>query len=426
MRAGSDAKTGLWAYTRLLEPVAGYIKDGKIKWTSVTVWPNAVDPESGKEIGPLLTSVAFTNQPFIEGMQPIAASYAGPGGCWYDRARDPEDALAQLRTVFGLPQTSSVSDVMGEIGKFQAWVRTGSVPYGVDADELVGCMRAILGLPALSTPDEVFAELDKLLPALIEQDALEATESAPAGDSNMQGENASASVTPDGSQPLTRKNEAMDAKLLMTLATAFGIAATTEEAIVAAAQDAKNSRTQLSKLYTAIGATDDNSGAVRLAALLKAEKDLAELQPKFTAAQKRIDELDAKEAEAEVSLALEQHKLPDSMKPVLLDYRRRNVEEFRKQFPITATDKQHLTRSLFASTDGAQLGSQKTGAGQGGQSLGAENDLLSTVDAYPGRNRVEKCMAFIRGTVKGADKWTYEDVHAQACEMNRKLPRSAA
>src|SRR5437763_13233753 len=155
-------------------------------------------------------------------MEPIAATYVG--GAYYDRATDAEDALRQLRGAFGLPQTTSVSDVLGEIGKFQAWVRTGSVPYGVDADELVGCIRTILGLPALSTPDEVFAEMDKLLPALIEQEALESTETASEPPSDMPAGNPSASVT----IATTKRND--DMELLKSLASTFGIRATTEEA----------------------------------------------------------------------------------------------------------------------------------------------------------------------------------------------------
>lgn len=419
MRAGADGKTGLWSLTKLLEPVLSYIKDGKIKWASVTVWPNAIDPESGEQVGALLTSVAFTNQPFIEGMEPIAASSYGINGRYFDPASDAEDAFMQLRKLFGLSQTSVIGDVMAEIGKLRMWLSSGVVPMGVDADGLISCMRTILGLPALSSTDEVFAELDKLVPALIDQQALEATESG----SDVPSENSSASVTTDGGTTASKRKDDMDAKILASLAAVLGLKASTEEAILAGAESAMGARSQLVALQKGLGASDQDGATKRIADLVAAEKELVELKPKHLALSKRVDVLDNAEAEAEVALVIEEHKLPDTMSGLLLDYRKRDIEKFRKEFPITPADKQHLTRTVFASTDDAQFGSTKTGGNKKGtnERSGEAGDLLSQVEGYPGRNRVEQCMAFIRGNTPGAKDWTHEQLHAQGCELNKKL-----
>ena len=419
LRAMPDGKTGLWAYTRLLEPVATYVKESKIKWTSVTVWPNAIDPESGKEIGPLLTSVAFTNQPFIEGMVPIAANRAAELRRYYDAACDAEDAFMKLRDLFGLSQTAAIGDLLAEIGKLRVWISSGTVPMGVDTDDLVSSMRTILGMPALSSTDDVFAELDKLLPAMIEQEALEATEGAP----DMPSSESSASVTEYA--PLGRnRNMTLDPKLLATLASTFGIVANTEEAISAAARELVTDGKTLRTLFKAMGVTDADGAAAKLADLLKAQKDLEELRPKHTALLKRVEEIETNEAKTEVIAAMKEHGLSESLEEVLLDFRVRKPEEFRKKYPVTPPEKQHLTRSLFANSEGAQLGSERTGAGHRGNPIvaaGGGGDIASQVDGYPGRNRVEQCMAFIRGTVPGAKEWAHEDVHAQACELNRRL-----
>jgi len=67
----------LWAKTRWLEPARTYVKNGQYKWASVTVIFDARDPRTGQNLGALLTSVAFTNQPFIEGMSELVAASRG-------------------------------------------------------------------------------------------------------------------------------------------------------------------------------------------------------------------------------------------------------------------------------------------------------------------------------------------------------------
>lgn len=74
VRRGAGGKAELWAFTRWLEPAKTYIKAGQYKWASVAVVLNAVDAQTGAQLGPMLTSVAITNRPFIEGMQSLAAS----------------------------------------------------------------------------------------------------------------------------------------------------------------------------------------------------------------------------------------------------------------------------------------------------------------------------------------------------------------
>lgn len=78
VRAGADGKAQLWALTKWLEPARSYIKEGRYQWASVSMVLDAIDPVSGRRLGPTLTSVAITNQPFIEGMQPLAASRNAP------------------------------------------------------------------------------------------------------------------------------------------------------------------------------------------------------------------------------------------------------------------------------------------------------------------------------------------------------------
>lgn len=62
-----------------LEPARSYIREGRYQWMSIAVWPDADHPVSGESVGWYMSSVALTNDPFIQGMVPIAATRGGIG-----------------------------------------------------------------------------------------------------------------------------------------------------------------------------------------------------------------------------------------------------------------------------------------------------------------------------------------------------------
>jgi len=416
VRPGNSDST-LWALTRLLEPAKTYIAEGKIKSTSVAVWINAVDQVTGKKVGPRLTSVAFTNQPFIQGMQPVSiAAREYYGG----RADSPEDALTKIRGLFGLSELTSFNDVMSQIKQLQVWVETGTVPFGVDADCFVTALRTILSLPPLSTTAEVFAEADKLLPALIEQQALEAAETA----ANMPAENADASLSGvAAAAPLTasqHKDSTMN-KILLALTPLFCLRADTSEDVVIEA--AREQHTQLSSLHKALGVKDAEGAASKVAELLTTAKKHAEVEPELVALRAQVDAIETDAAKKEVAEVIAFHKLPATMEDLLLDARKKDKVGFAKRFPLPNANERHLTQTQFAGADGSQVGSTVTGADR--VELGERSGTLQ-LDNYPGRNRVEKCKAHILATVKGADSWDFDKLHEAACALNRQHPATRA
>lgn len=74
IRKGSDGRAQLWGLTLLGDKVKTMIESGEITFVSIAYHPNAIHPVSGQEIGALMTSVAFTNKPFIRDLTPLAAS----------------------------------------------------------------------------------------------------------------------------------------------------------------------------------------------------------------------------------------------------------------------------------------------------------------------------------------------------------------
>jgi hypothetical protein len=70
---------GLWGLVEFLEPARSYVKQGKYKFFSPAIRFGAKDRVTGQPIGARMTSGAFTNNPFLDGMMPMAASDRGTG-----------------------------------------------------------------------------------------------------------------------------------------------------------------------------------------------------------------------------------------------------------------------------------------------------------------------------------------------------------
>lgn len=73
IRNGASGKAELWMLTKFGEPARTYVLSGQYKWASVALAFESVDNVSGKPTGAVITSIALTNRPFIEGMAQLAA-----------------------------------------------------------------------------------------------------------------------------------------------------------------------------------------------------------------------------------------------------------------------------------------------------------------------------------------------------------------
>ena len=170
-----EGKCALLALTRWLEPARGYIRGGRYKFCSVSVWLNATDPATGKDVGAVLTSIAITNNPFLQGLPALQASRsAAPvlaGKHWYSPAPSPDEAFGNLRSLLGMPETATVPDMAARFALVKAWAAGGARPPGLDDDDapadVVAALRQILGLPLLTVDAEVLAQIDTLLAKLM-------------------------------------------------------------------------------------------------------------------------------------------------------------------------------------------------------------------------------------------------------------------
>ncbi len=110
---GEGGKRGLWGLVEFTKDAAALIKDGKYKFTSVEVDFEATDRVTGDAIGAEVSRVAMTNLPFIDGQQPVSLSRkAGKRRL----SMDPNEVLAQVRTLLGLGDDADVETISQAVG----------------------------------------------------------------------------------------------------------------------------------------------------------------------------------------------------------------------------------------------------------------------------------------------------------------------
>lgn len=89
----------LWGLVQWGDLAKKYIRAGQYKFLSPAIVFGSKDRVTGKPIGARLSSVALTNNPFLDGMQPIAAKHREPGSA----ARVDGDVVKTICSALALP-----------------------------------------------------------------------------------------------------------------------------------------------------------------------------------------------------------------------------------------------------------------------------------------------------------------------------------
>lgn len=139
------ADGNLWGLVSWGEIARAYIKKGQYKFLSPAIVFGAKDRVSGKPCGARLSSVALTNNPFLDGMQPVAAKR--------NDAVDvtPTSAFTAVREALELPAYMDVAHVLVSIN-----MTAGGATGQLDQDARAAKVRDALRLPLTATNDEVF------------------------------------------------------------------------------------------------------------------------------------------------------------------------------------------------------------------------------------------------------------------------------
>lgn len=399
-RSAKDGSVELWALTELGDKAREQVKAKEYRWTSVAVWPNAIDPESGKHIGPLLTSVALTNRPFIKGMAPIAASMEVWG-----EAETAEEALVGLRDIFKLDDAATPETVLAELAEFERRLSEGTIRED-DVDSILYRLRDLVGARRLATVPEVLDEVRRFLAGAPETPIEGPTPPPPTEEANM-----------------TVKKDEATLQMTAKLAAIYGVR-DHDDAIIKAAEEGRAAQDAVSKLLDLFEAKDmDDLIAAATEQVTKASKAegliaaLADFKKQIGGMQDAEAEAEAQAVAASMGLDEETAK---KVQPIILDARRGCIVEdehglpkvdeaklakFRERYPLNDEERAHLKTAVFSQPGGKQTtlrarpdglfervevdeGTPRaTDRGAGGDRI----DLTS----YPGANRTAKAIAYL-------------------------------
>lgn len=393
MRPG-EGGVELWALTDLGTQVREQIRAGGYLSTSVAVWPNHKDHVSGRNIGAVLTSIAFTNKPFIQGMAPIAASVS-----IYGKAESPEEVIVALREMLGLPSDCAPAEVAVELQQLGEAVAKGQTGAGYPEGYgyLVDRIRQLLGLRVLATTDEILITAGQLIVGVADPTAspLSAAPEEP--------------MTQPAAAAVPTVASVAALALIGRLADLFNCR-DSEPVLLAAAEKAKVKGDTLDQLLGLFESDDMTALLGDAAKTIEKAKKADEYLAGLTAARDRLGASDKKEAEAETEqIAASMGLTGDNLarfKPLLLNARLAcNVDDpakrqelltaFYAQYPRPVADPQRtlLTSTVVAGPGGVQLPAPGA-APVTPAAPPAAGTHVQLFAAYPGRNDIEKCTAY--------------------------------
>ncbi|HET9933716.1 MAG TPA: phage protease, partial [Polyangiaceae bacterium] len=104
VRDGSNGPE-LWALAALGDQIRQQIAANEYRFTSIAFTLDGTDGVSGASVGPMLTSIAFTNHPFLRGLKPLQIAASARG-------------LAARRVLLGPPVANDATEPADEEGGY--------------------------------------------------------------------------------------------------------------------------------------------------------------------------------------------------------------------------------------------------------------------------------------------------------------------
>jgi hypothetical protein len=377
VRNGPDGKAQLWTYAELGPEIRAAIeaKPPKINYVSIAFTPSAVDPHSGAAIGALMTSVAFTNKPFIRELTPLAASTEAARflGRYFDPATTPADAVGSIRSLLNMPLAAPLEDVLGSVERIIGWALTGGAPPGVDAAEVLEDVRTILSIPIATPADQILTQVRTVF-----QTAAGAAPATTIG--------AKATMNPT----------------LVKLFSLFGIVAQAEGADAALERQAGEAiqlKSKLNEFLKAAGFSDLSDLMGKMPELLKAQEKKDKAEADLATAMKSLSGYQEQEQAAEVAAVMSAHKMPEVARESLALHLRTDPKTFRTKYPLPDATRKHLLSTFAAGRQGevdppAAGGAVPVTMAASNQNRGATGEQID-LRTFTGRNSIEKAISYL-------------------------------
>ena len=416
----ADGRAQLFALAKLGKKIRGQMDEGEYAFVSMAFTDKATHPETGAKLGHKISSIAFTNQPFIRDLQPIAARARGLNEFFAFPAGSAEEAFNQLREMLGLGVSTAPGDVQAEVLKILDMSRGRiDTPPGLDAAEAVAAIRTTFNLPVTASLEDIESEVGVAAGSLI-QPQLQPGE-APPGSPPPGGTTTSATHQEPDIMPLSELGKKVALSVRKHGVTLNKVITLQEDVDAEAAVDelAANS-SSLSEILKAMGVKDPTAALSNIAELRDAESKLSAAQAELAEALAVTQQVEQAQATADVAAALKAKGFDKAAQPALLSHRAQLLGDAKKALPETATvdqrkaavdgartaffshygvvaaDQEYLLKNFVAAPD-AQLDPPAVVPAGTSQVATPRGDGGSTIDlsAFDGRNGTEKIMAYL-------------------------------
>lgn len=419
-RKGDDGEVQLWAFVELGDKLRQQIKKKEYRWTSIAAARNAKDKMTGEKIGPVITSIAVTNRPFIQGMEPMAASVSV-----YGKAENPEQVVVGLQEILGL-ENSPAPELAAELNNllvaYQEKRPYPACPGPDGVSHLLDAVRRLVGVKVLASAEEIVAAAGQALSA---QSTSNPTQPA------------RAAQPPAGTT--------MSEKLREKLVVLFDVR-DSDESILAAAAKAQGSLAVVSELMKTYGATTPQELATKASEARDAAAKAAEVGTKMAELLATLDgnaeEEQKKETEQVAAslgfgtdargvsgrsvimaagLAARRAALGIIVGPAAADGKptltlgakdASKFAEYRTHYPLPNEEQQKnalLTTPITAGLGGRQLGGSHTALPAGGAPPRQPEQPtlpkhIEEIQSYPGANNVQRAIAMLNEKQAGFSK----------------------
>ena len=191
LREGANGKAQLWAFTQLSDQIRAQIRANQYRWVSIAFNSKGIHWVTGLPIGPVLTSVAFTNHSFMQDLESLAAANRGASAddaSGLKPVHDPSEAPDAVTSL--QPTGASMSDPLREricktlqlrnlaaddaaVGDAveQAVAAGGDLKSLLEALGVPNVDEALKSIPALRSAREKMAGMLGEMDSLLQQDS---------------------------------------------------------------------------------------------------------------------------------------------------------------------------------------------------------------------------------------------------------------
>ena len=480
LRQGSDGKAQLWSLCEYLEPARTYVREGRYEGTSVAIWPDAVDPKTGDRIGWYLSSIAFTNDPFIQGMLPIAAAR----GCCPDmlRARiagqvsaslmpgdvhEPTDLLHEGETPSSLDPGNLEDEDNLRFGKLTEAEHAAVNAAGARTLADYPWDKCIADQKKAGHSQESAEKICGSIKAKSAAGAAGAPATKTTPPSGQASGNQAGLFPKQGDQARRAFPMAIENEFLKILAARFNMPMSEEEVqkrVLAELAGGAKAQEALQAVLDALNSKELQAGLTQIQTYKDALAQLEAMMPELKSLSEGSAQAEEEAATSEVGQTMMSMHLPDAMKPALLAMRTGGVaikpidsklegwkallpallalreslkrrlaarDEYRKTYPAPTADAvqapDYISQPLvttkvettYASPFLNALGSngKPTAPRLPEHKLGAgKKAALDAIELCAGANITQKAMAFVRSQPGGATL-SHDDAHEAASTL---------